>query len=246
MPIVRSPCTLLWPRTGQAPAPGLPMLPRRSRKLTISWIVATAALCWVSPIAQQTIDALGRRRPCRPADRRPPASSPVAASSSEGSSWRRWAARASQTGRCGRAMKSLVDRAGLEQPVVEELEQREVARRPGPAGRGRPARCPARLRPARRLRVLEADEARLGQRVDGDDLRAAALRQLQRGEHARVVGAGVLADHEDEVGLLDVVEGDRALADADRLAERRRRSTRGTCSSSPAGCSCRTARTNSW
>ena len=54
MPIVRSPWTLLCPRTGQAPAPGRPTLPRSSRKLAISRIVATALRCWVSPIAQQT------------------------------------------------------------------------------------------------------------------------------------------------------------------------------------------------
>ena len=53
MPIVRSPCTLEWPRTGQAPAPGLPMAPRSSRVLVSSWMVATAWRCWVSPIAQQ-------------------------------------------------------------------------------------------------------------------------------------------------------------------------------------------------
>ncbi len=54
MPIVRSPCTLEWPRTGHTPAPGRPMLPRRRRKLTISRIIGTECLCWVSPIAQQT------------------------------------------------------------------------------------------------------------------------------------------------------------------------------------------------
>ena len=55
MPIVRSPCTLEWPRTGQAPAPGLPMLPRSSRNEVISRIVATEFLCWVRPIAQHTM-----------------------------------------------------------------------------------------------------------------------------------------------------------------------------------------------
>ena len=53
MPMVRSPCTLEWPRTGQSPAPGLPMLPWRNATLAISLIVATALRCWVSPIAQQ-------------------------------------------------------------------------------------------------------------------------------------------------------------------------------------------------
>ena len=41
---------------GTGPAPGRPMLPRSSSRLTISWIVATACLCCVRPIAQQTID----------------------------------------------------------------------------------------------------------------------------------------------------------------------------------------------
>src|SRR6202035_5725675 len=35
MPIVRSPCTFEWPRTGQIPAPGLPKLPRSSSKFSI-------------------------------------------------------------------------------------------------------------------------------------------------------------------------------------------------------------------
>ena len=53
MPMVRSPCTLEWPRTGQSPAPGLPMLPWRNATLAISLMVATELRCWVSPIAQQ-------------------------------------------------------------------------------------------------------------------------------------------------------------------------------------------------
>ena len=55
MPIVRSPCTFEWPRTGQRPAPGLPMSPRSSSRLTTSRSIATECLCWVSPIAQQTM-----------------------------------------------------------------------------------------------------------------------------------------------------------------------------------------------
>jgi hypothetical protein len=53
MPIVRSPCTLECPRTGQAPAPGLPTAPRSSSVLTTSWIAPTALRCCVRPIAQQ-------------------------------------------------------------------------------------------------------------------------------------------------------------------------------------------------
>jgi hypothetical protein len=46
---------LLCPRIGDGPAPGRPMLPRSSRKLTISRIEATALRCWVRPMAQQTM-----------------------------------------------------------------------------------------------------------------------------------------------------------------------------------------------
>ena len=64
MPIVRSPWTLEWPRTGQAPAPGLPSMPRKSRKLATSCTSCTPCLCCVSPIAQQqTGRATGWRFP---------------------------------------------------------------------------------------------------------------------------------------------------------------------------------------
>src|SRR3546814_5704689 len=46
---------VLWPRTGQAPAPGRPRLPRSSSRLTSIWIVATECLCWVMPMPQQQI-----------------------------------------------------------------------------------------------------------------------------------------------------------------------------------------------
>ena len=55
MPMVRSPCTLEWPRTGQVPAPSLAMLPLMSNKFTTSLIVSTAFLCCVRPIAQQAM-----------------------------------------------------------------------------------------------------------------------------------------------------------------------------------------------
>src|SRR6478672_9024752 len=55
MPIVRSPWTLLCPRTGHTPVPGRPRFPRSIRKFTISRTVATPYLCWVTPIAQHTM-----------------------------------------------------------------------------------------------------------------------------------------------------------------------------------------------
>ncbi|KAF0963130.1 hypothetical protein MLGJGCBP_03739 [Rhodococcus sp. T7] len=53
MPIVRSPWTFEWPRTGHTPAPGLPIIPCSSSRFTASWMVATPWVCWVNPIAQQ-------------------------------------------------------------------------------------------------------------------------------------------------------------------------------------------------
>jgi hypothetical protein len=61
------------------------------------------------------------------------------------------------------------------------------------------------------LGVLEAEQPGLGQRVEGQDLRAALLGDLESGQHARVVGAGVLAADHDQLGLVDVLEADRAL-----------------------------------
>ena len=55
MPMVRSPWTLECPRTGHTPAPGLPIMPRISSTLVISGWSATACVCWVRPIAQQTM-----------------------------------------------------------------------------------------------------------------------------------------------------------------------------------------------
>ena len=69
--------------------------------------------------------------------------------------------------------------------------------------------------PAHPLRVLIAAQAGLGQRVDRNDLRTSIFGFFERGEHARMVGAGVLADDDDQVGFRKVVVADRALANAD-------------------------------
>ena len=55
MPIVRSPCTFEWPRTQQAPAPGRPMWPPSSRRLSTAETLSTPLRCCVRPIAQHTI-----------------------------------------------------------------------------------------------------------------------------------------------------------------------------------------------
>ncbi len=64
-------------------------------------------------------------------------------------------------------------------------------------------------------------------------------RLAQIAQHARMIGAGVLPDNEDRVCLLEILQRHRALANADRLAQARRRSPRGTCSSSRGNCWCR-------
>ena len=61
MPIVRSPWTLLWPRTGHGPAPGLPMFPRSSSRFITSCTLPTPKRCCVRPIAQQAIVRSARR-----------------------------------------------------------------------------------------------------------------------------------------------------------------------------------------
>ena len=88
-------------------------------------------------------------------------------------------------------------------------------------GRCSSASCvPRAEQPARPLRVLETQQAGFGQRVDGDDGGARPLGRLQRGQHARVIRARVLADHDDQVGGDEIGDVHRALADADRLGQR--------------------------
>ncbi len=103
---------------------------------------------------------------------------------------------------------------------ADGLEQREVAVEPDRQVQvgdvGALADDSARL-----LRVAEVDQPGLAQRVDRDDLGAAPLGDLERRQHPRVVGAGVLAGDHDALGVVDVAQADAALADADRLRQRR-------------------------
>ncbi|MNX94058.1 hypothetical protein D3C86_1262760 [compost metagenome] len=65
------------------------------------------------------------------------------------------------------------------------------------------------------LRMLEALQSALLERVDADHLCAALDRFAQRLEHPRVVGAGVLADDEDRIGMLQVVKHHGAFTHAE-------------------------------
>ena len=108
---------------------------------------------------------------------------------------------------------------GVEEQFVQHLEQGEVAAGAdleedvGDLGA-------ASDHPARLLRVLEPDQPGLGQRVHRHDLAAVAFGLFQRRQHARMVRAGVLADDEDQVGFVDIVQRHGALADADGLVQR--------------------------
>ena len=219
MPIVRSPCTLEWPRTGHSPAPGRPMLPRSSSRLTISWMVATASRCWVRPIAQQTMTRSDSRYVLAPARSRPRVS-PVAAEHVVPVELRRGAATYSSKPRCARRRTRSSTAPGLDRQLAPS--PRTGARSPAiRTWRKSSVRSVPLVSPLRRSAGCGSAQPGLGQRVDGDDAGAARLGLLQRGQHARVVGAGVLADHEDQVGGVEVLEQHRALADADRLGERR-------------------------
>ena len=217
-PMVRSPCTLEWPRTGHSPAPGLPMLPRRSSRLVISWIVATAPWCWVRPIAQQTIDAVGLRgsagRPAR--SRRGSARSPRRTSSQ--SSLSRWATVLVVLG--GVRRRRTPRRPPRPRSVSFAIAANSAWSPPSRTWRKSSVRSAPLARPVRGLRVVEPAQPGLVERVDVDDVGAVALRLLQRREHPRVVGAGVLADDHDQVGGVDVLEQHRPLADPDRVGER--------------------------
>ncbi len=108
---------------------------------------------------------------------------------------------------------------GLQEKPVEPLEEGEVA---AGADVQEPVGDLDSLAddPARLLRVLEPHEPRLGQRVHRDDAGSVQLRLLQRRELAGVVGARVLAHQEDQIGVVQIFQADRALPGAQRLVER--------------------------
>ena len=223
MPIVRSPCTFECPRTGHTPAPGLPIMPRISSRLVASPMVATACRCWVSPIAQQNtvrseaMSISATRSSCsRPM---PVASTTVSSSTAR---VRRLVLVEARAVRCDEVAVEHGARRevlGFQQQPAEPREQRHVAAEPDldelVGDRDAVADDAVHL-----LRILEPHQAGLGQRVDGDDLGAVGLCLLQDRQHAGMVGARVLTGDQDAVGVRDVVDGHRALADADGFGER--------------------------
>ncbi len=70
------------------------------------------------------------------------------------------------------------------------------------------------------LRVLETFQPAFLERVDADHLSTALYGLTQRFKHAWVVGAGVLTEYENRVGMFEIVEGHGAFTDAHALRQR--------------------------
>ena len=216
------------PRTGHTPAPGLPIMPRISSRLVTSEIVGTACRCWVRPHRPADDRALGVRHQ----HLRHPLE-----------------LRAVDAGGLQHGVE--VDRAGAGLVVLEVRAVRRRRSRGRSRCRARGRRPPAAACPARRTTPCRrrAGSGRTRRRcampcpitpctfcgslnrispASGSGLIATIfaplrLRLLQHRQHAGVVGARVLPGDDDQVGHLEVFDGHRALADADRLGQRRAR-----------------------
>jgi hypothetical protein len=71
-----------------------------------------------------------------------------------------------------------------------------------------------------RLRVAEVDQARLPQRVYRNDLGAASLGLLERRQHPRMIGPRILTGQDQQLGVVDIVQGNAGLTDPDGLCQR--------------------------
>ncbi len=217
MPMVRSPCTLECPRTGHTPAPGLPMLPWSSATLTISLIVPTALWCWVMPIAQQVIVA-GESAIIRAASVTCSRERPVEASTLSQSRSATWL-----------DVRVVAGGVLLEEVVVDRVPlDQQRADRPGRSARSplsrigrcrsasavptvRPLACCGflkRTRPASWSGLIEMIRApRDFASSSADSIRGWLV-------------PGFCPTTSEQLGLVDVLEADRALADADGVHER--------------------------
>ena len=107
----------------------------------------------------------------------------------------------------------------LQQRLHDALERRRVAARLDlEIGRG-DRRGAERRHFQDVLRIGEAFQRALAQRIEDDDRHASARRLVQGAHHARMVGAGVVTHRDDELGPLEIVQRHGALADADGLRQ---------------------------
>jgi hypothetical protein len=107
-----------------------------------------------------------------------------------------------------------VDRVPGDQQLAESLEEGEIAvdldRQVDVGQVGAVAEQSARL-----LRVPEVDQARLAKWVDRDQLRTVPFGDFEGAQHPRMIRAWVLAGQDQQLGRVDVGEGDAGLADPD-------------------------------
>ena len=144
---------------GTAPAPGLPMLPRSSSRLTISWMVATALLVLGQAHRPADDDAVGLAVALRERARSPRRVSPVAASTSSQVEPVEVARRTRRTPRCARRRTPRRPRPASIGQLRRAPRTAPGRRRAGPGGSRRRGRCPW-PGPSGRLRVLEPRAAR--------------------------------------------------------------------------------------
>ena len=69
------------------------------------------------------------------------------------------------------------------------------------------------------MRVGEAFEGALAQRVKDDNRHVATGQLMESPHHSRMVGAGVVADGDHQLGLIEVVQRDCAFPDANRTRQ---------------------------
>jgi hypothetical protein len=69
------------------------------------------------------------------------------------------------------------------------------------------------------LRRRKTFQASFAQRIDRDDRHPALGSFAQRRQHARMVGAGVVADAEDAIAVIEILQRHGSLADADRFRQ---------------------------
>jgi hypothetical protein len=218
MPTVRSPCTLLWPRSGD-PRARTPEIAAQQKQVGNRLDVLGAVLVLGDAHAIADDDVFGRGIDLRHALDR--------------------LAREARGGLDpvprGRLDIGLEAREPFGVPgdeiMVEHVPARVFQREDGlhhPLEHGQIAADPhlmigrgqrggmGREHLGHVLGRLEPFEPALAHRVGHDDRRAALGGRRQRGEHARMVGARIVTDAEDRIGIVEVFERDSALADADR------------------------------
>ena len=119
------------------------------------------------------------------------------------------------------ALAAVAHRLGIhrQQRLHHALEHRDIAADARLVIGRRDAYRLAGQHLGRILRRDEALQATLRHRVEDDDGRLAQRHLAQRAQHARMVGAGVVADAEHRVGVLKILQRHGALAHADRVGQ---------------------------